>query len=176
MTERAATAPKASNEERPAEPPPTEEPSRAEPRVPDSPAAEVQDLIPDDVESSLGGATGDLWEDAYATADPAPSGNEAPVEVRPAKAPKAGTRPTPRTAPKRSARPAFAREMVASDTEQGKAFAEVQELFPGRVVEVVALQPESDQEGPQGAAEVTEVELTAGYDDQGGQDATGDDA
>jgi len=65
---------------------------------------------------------------------------------------------------------------VASDTPEGKAFAEVQALFPGRVLEVVALRPGRDEEAQQPAAEGTDDGFTAGYDDRDEQGGQGDDA
>lgn len=149
------------------------------------------DLIPDDVVSSAGGGTGDLWgepwgeppvepwEDeartpraaAVSTADPAAGPAAAPAAA-PAQTRAAGRA---RSAAKRqgggarserrgAAGSAHGRGPVDSDTPQGKAFAEVVALFPGRVIEVLPLgrPPDTDDKG---TGDETEAPFAAGYDD-----------
>lgn len=149
------------------------------------------DLIPDDVVSSAGGGTGDLWgepwgeppvepwEDeartpraaAVSTADPAAGPAAAPAAA-PAQTRAAGRA---RSAAKRqgggarserrgATGSAHGRGPVDSDTPQGKAFAEVVALFPGRVIEVLPLgrPPDTDDKG---TGDETEAPFAAGYDD-----------
>ncbi|MDT3682346.1 MAG: hypothetical protein ROY82_07715 [Truepera sp.] len=81
-----------------------------------------------------------------------------------------------RRAPAKPSRSAGASPAVASDTPEGKAFAEVQTLFPGRVLEVVALRPGRGEEAAPTASEGTDDAFTAGYDVRDEQDGPGDDA
>jgi hypothetical protein len=138
----------------------------------------LSDLIPPDVVSSAGGATGDLWDEAWDDGRPspdteAPAPGSEPARATAAAAVQRGTsepkRQPPTSRPRRKAAAgaprAFSAGSVASDTPQGKAFAEVVELFPGRVVEVRPLRRGGDDDDQKGGGDETEPTFAAGYDD-----------
>lgn len=175
-----AAATDAATPSSPAAPPAAAAPSRREEPSPPQPRPtlhELDDIIPADVESSFGGSTGDLWEDAYpaaAAAPIAPQGDGEAVEIFPTQAP-----PEAAAAPRRPATtgrsPAAATAaLLGSDTPEGKAFAQLVELFPGQVVEVRPLAQEADEGAEDGDA--TEAGFGSGYDDATGAEPDAEDA
>ncbi len=64
---------------------------------------------------------------------------------------------------------------VASDTVQGRAFARLQELFPGRVLEVSPLRPAAAMGEQAEEATGTNEERGAGYDGAEEPDLPGSD-
>ena len=155
--------------------PPAAAPQAIEPH-PAAPQRAIEDLIPEDVESSFGGATGDLWSDsAESLFDQDEVAAVAPVEEQPDTEAPARARPERHAPPGRSgdrqrgrgqARATTASPThVASDTVEGRAFARLQELFPGRVLEVNPLKPVAPAAGEQAEeAAGTTGGFGAGYD------------
>lgn len=175
----------------PVTPPPAARPSNA--------PAEVTDFIPEDVDSSFGGATGDLWADDGSDELPAVGGgapvdDESPelatpsqssTQVRSSSRTAPAARPAPSRAGERPPRggskppaiqPAFEPKTVSSDTPQGKAFAELVALFPGKVIEVVPLRQAADTGDESDAQSATEAAFADGYDDPTGAELDNDDA
>ncbi len=186
--------------------PPVAATSATPPAAPESaPGRPIEDLIPDDVESSFGGATGDLWSDSadplfgtagttdpdgYAEADmaeEAPGPRGAPEPGAQPDAPARGV-PKSRRGAKTPATEHRSRQSTAagstrsagaavstSDTVEGKAFARLQELFPGRVLEVTPLKPAAETNEQADEAVGTTEEYVAGYDDVEEPDPPGSD-
>ncbi|MBX3139458.1 MAG: hypothetical protein KF875_01755 [Trueperaceae bacterium] len=152
----------------------------------------IEDFIPEDVESSFGGATGDLWSDSAepafgqdevaraSTADDRPDTEGQAAGAKEGQ----GARPERHAPRERSGgrqRGGAARGAptspthVAGDTVEGRAFARLQELFPGRVLEVSPLRPvAATGEQAEEAAGTTE-EYGAGYDGAEEPDPPGSD-
>lgn len=115
----------------------------------------------------MGGSTGDLWTDLDELDVPPSLPQQEPQREAPGAAPR-----TP-SARARQPRPA---ERTAFMTSRSPAFARLQELFPGHVLEVRPLREQPEETEPEAGTAATVPDLGAGYDVAEEPEASGDEA